>query len=383
MLCQRSDNVEPTRVVGRALITLGVTLATIGVLLVLIVLPLGSDDAASVVSRFPVFLQNAISRIPEGTPLLVVELPGAIAFAAGVALLKRGRRYFVATYRAGLLRPSENTILYLRPFVADKTPVPYTTPLDTWVLAGMFDMRVWTGLLLRLRGVTRYEEFIAYAFRRLGTLVTIGDPTEQLPQLGATRVYVPSSGSVGSVGTDAWQTEVAKQIACAKLILLHVGSSAGIRWEIERVIAVADPRRVVLCVYRPGKRKPGLRNLDSAHRSEVKTVWKEFREAHGAIFPHGLPETIGDGRFIKFDANWTAVPLQAKRGIIWFFPSRTGRLRRDTIDGTLVWLSWVMVPDRFARRLVRRLINFATCVIIFFAALILAVITLAPLISRS
>lgn len=370
---QPLENVEPSRLVGRALVTVGLMMAITGVLLFLIVLPLGSEDAASFVMRLPAFLQAAMSRIPEGTPLLVLAVPGPLTFVAGVALLKRGRRHLVATYHAGALRTRENALLYLRPFVADKSPIPYTTPLDFWVLAGFFDMRVLTGMWLRLRGVSRYEEFIACAFRRLGTLVTIGDPTERLPQLGGTRVYVPSSGSTGSAGEDAWKTEVNQQMAHAKLILLHVGFSEAVRWEIERVIAVADPQHVVLCVNPLGKRKAGFRNLvDSARRAEVSAVWREFRESCGAIFPRGLPETIGDARFVKFDANWTAEPVQVKRGLLWL---TTRRPRRDTIGGALSWLSWVMVPDRFARRLARRLINAASFFILV-VAVILAIIAL-------
>lgn len=378
---QPLDKVEPSHVVGRALVTVGLMMAITGLLLVLIVLPLGSEDAVSFVMRLPAFLQAAISRIPEGTPLLVLAVPGALTFIAGVALLKRGRRHLVVTYHAGAITTSENTLLYLRPFVADKSPIPFTTPLDFWVLAGVFDMRVWTGISLVLRGVSRYEEFIAYAFRRLGTLVTIGDPAERLPRLGGTRVYVPSSGSIGSAGGDAWKTEVNEQIAHAKLILLHVGPSEALRWEAETVVAIADPQRVVLCVNPLGKRKPSFRNLvDIARRAEVNIVWKEFKDARGAIFPRGLPETIGDARFVKFDANWTAEPLQAKRGLIWFLSLGTRRLRRDTIDGALVWLSWVMVPDRFARRLARRFINLATFIVL---VVLLATIALLVLISRS
>lgn len=377
-----STNVERSRLVGRALVTVGLVTATVGVLLALIVLPLGSDDAASFVARLPMFLQTAISLIPEGTPLWLLVITGVLMLFAGLALLKRGRRHFVGTYRPGELCASENTVLYLRPFVADTSPIPYTTPPDFFVLAGILDMRVWTGMLLRLRGVSRYEEFIAYAFRRLGTLVTIGDPTERLPQLGATRVYVASSGSVASAGEDAWKTEVTAEIARAKLVLLHIGFSEGLRWELETVVAVADPQRVVLCVNPLGKRKPGFRNIvDIARRAEVKIVWSEFRQANGAIFPRGLPETIGDARFVKFDANWTAEPLQAKRGLVWFLSLGSRRLRRDTIDGALAWLSWVMVPDRFGRRLVRRFINFATFLILF-AAAILALIPLLGLLAR-
>ena len=288
---------RPSRLIGSAFIVAGLLTATIGVLAVLIVLPLGDDDAVSFVMRLPTFLLILNSQVPEGTPLLFLMLPGLLTLFAGYALLKLGRRHLVATYPAGAIRASGDRLLYLRPFIADKSPIPITLPLD-FFLFGFFEMRVWTFTWLVMRGITRYEELIAYAFRRVGRLVTIGDPKERLPQLGASRVYAASSGSTGSAGEAPWKTAVAEQMAGARLILLHVGISDAIRWEIEAVVALADPQPVLLCVNPPGKRKTKLRGLDSALRAEVKAAWRQFRDACGTIFPQSLPETIGDARFV-------------------------------------------------------------------------------------
>jgi hypothetical protein len=195
------SNRRQSRLAGCALVAVGLLTAAIGVLAVLIVIPLGDDDASSFVMRLPKFLQLIISQVPVGTPLLLLTLPGTLTILAAYALLKLGRRHLVATYSPSMIRASGDTLLYLRPFIADKSPSPYVAPLD-FELLGLFDMQVWTGMWLYLQGITRYEELLAYAFRRVGMLVTIGDPKERLPQVGALRVYSTSSGAAGSASGD-------------------------------------------------------------------------------------------------------------------------------------------------------------------------------------
>jgi len=331
-----------------------------GLLAIFIVIPLGDADAASYLMRFPYFLQVIISRIPDGTPPQLLMLPGALIGFAGYVSIRRGRRHLVAASSAGGQLPGPDTILYLRPFVADRSPLPSLFTLDSFIF-GFFEKKPWIHSWLVLRGIARYEELIAYAFRRLGKIVTIGDPQERLPQLGAARMYAPS-GRPGSSGGAEWQTVVAEQIARAKLILLHVGISPGLHWEVETVIAAADPLRVLLCINPAGKLKNRIRNsIDPARRREADATWRVFREAHGALFPRGLPETLGDCRFVRFHADWTAIPVQVtKRRLAWFVPTRPRWPGRDTLDGVLAWLLWLMIPERLARRLARRTINAAT-----------------------
>ena len=45
-------------------------------------------------------------------------------------------------------------------------------------------------------------------------------------------------------------------------------------------------------------------------------------------------------------------------------PEKLARPQRDTIEGALDWLTWIMVPEPFLRRLSRRLVNAATLVLV-------------------
>jgi hypothetical protein len=326
----------------------------------------------------PEFLKIIIATVPEGTPILLLALPGALMTVAGYALVKRGRRHRVAVYEVGQPQVFSDpvSLLYLRPFVVDKSPAEYVrSPFRSLFLLPSL-LNKWDRTWLRLQvieGVTRHEELLAFAFRRVGTLITIGDPRESLPLLGAVRIYSALPDSTESVDEAAWKIEVERQIAAARLILLHIGTSEGIRWEVAKVVQIADPQRLVLCVNPPRKFKPGLSNLyHAALRAEIKDAWSRFRDTFEAVFPHGLPEVIGDARFISFDVNWTARPIQpTKRKIAWFIPGRNPDLSRKTIESALAWLTWMMVPEPFGRRFVRRSINYISYIIIIIAFILL------------
>jgi hypothetical protein len=362
------------------LMAIGIVAGIIGLLEILMVIPLGDEDAEWYFLLLPRFLLIVIATIPEGTPLLLLMLPGALMIMAGTILVKRGRRHLVATYEVSEPHVFRDPILYLRPFVADESPARFPPMLDLLFMQ-VFDKRSWALVRLGMQGVTRYEELLAYAFRRVGTFVALGDPKERLPLLGARRIYSEMPDSTESVDEEAWKIEVGRQIAGARLTLLHIGISKGIRWEIEKVVQIADPQRIVLCVNPAGKLKPRHRLSNATFRAEVRDAWTQFRHACGAAFPRGLPEIIGDACFVRFDADWTARPVQLpKRKIVWFIPGRNPDLSRETIESALAWLTWIIVPEPFGRRIARKCVNYVTFIVTFIVMLVLLLFAVAALI---
>ena len=228
--------------------------------------------------------------------------------------------------------------------------------------------RVRTWILLRVRLIDRYEELLAYAFNRVGTLITIGSPLENLPLLGAQRIYAAE---------ETWKGEVQRLAADAALVLLHVGSTRGVRWEIEHVVACCDPLRTVLCVNPAGKLTFSERLSWTLRRKRLRNTWMEFREACSAVFPNGLPAEVGEALFIRFDKSWNAMPLVLqRRKIAWFWSGKNPDLSRKTVDSTLLWLTWLLSPESIARGFAQFIINLAT-----FVACILAVIFIVSLLT--
>jgi hypothetical protein len=80
------------------------------------------------------------------------------------------------------------------------------------------------------------EQQLVRAFAEFGRLVAVGRPGEELPPAGALRVY-PG---------DDWQARVETLVGGAALVVVGAGPGAGLRWEVELVLRVHDPRRTVI-----------------------------------------------------------------------------------------------------------------------------------------
>ena len=357
----KSPHLHQQPALGYVLIVLGVVAVILGMGEAFMVRLLGEDDAQTYFEKLPAVVQTIVLAIvlevPEGTPLLVLMLPGLALAVTGFNIAQRGRRHLVATFEVSEPHAFTEPILYLRPFTADVSGVRSPS-----IFGSMFvHLSKWDLTWARVQwwpGVERYEELLAYAFRRVGTVVTLGDPREPLPLVGATRTYAVTPSAEGEPDDEAWRREVGAQIENARLVLLHIGSSEGLRWEIEQVIARADPGRVVLCVNPPpGKLTPSLYTWRRVQADALK-AWTEFREASGAAFPRGLPEAIGDTRFVRFDVDWTARLVERpQRKLFWLLPGGNPDLSRKTVEGALAWLAWMLVPESAGRRFIRRVVS--------------------------
>jgi TM2 domain-containing membrane protein YozV len=83
------------------------------------------------------------------------------------------------------------------------------------------------------------EQEMADILRRVGPVVAIGKPGEPLPQLGAARLYVTN---------EQWQRKVTELMSVAGLVVVRLGASAGVLWEVEQALAHLPRQRLVLAV---------------------------------------------------------------------------------------------------------------------------------------
>lgn len=146
-----------------------------------------------------------------GSPLLV----------AGIRLINRARRMRAAhTDTVSDAAPdSRAPVLFLRSFTDDtrNAAPPDLARINPFVMA------------------TREENLVA-ALQGIGPVIAIGRPGERLPPLGAQRLYV---------NHDAWQAKVTDLMVSARLVVLALGGSEGLWWEIEQAIARVPPTRLL------------------------------------------------------------------------------------------------------------------------------------------
>jgi hypothetical protein len=154
-------------------------------------------------------------------------------------LWRRGRRLAAVDANEQLKHDPRAPVLYLRSFQDDSELLEGTEifPVLSGAPSAKLEKR---GALARFLnrpppGQGRLEEVLARHVRGIGPFVAIGAPTEPLPELGAARAYFSD---------DTWQSAIIRWIDFAGLIILAVGPTKWIRWELDAII-----ERDALCKF--------------------------------------------------------------------------------------------------------------------------------------
>ena len=230
--------------------------------------------------------------------VVLFVLPSEVRFLGNILITVAGtgvaawialaRRHFTRSGESLLTLQSRPPILFLRQFSDD----------GAISIAGTLMSRrriSWRAFWYRT-----YEERFNWALRPIGPMIAIGRPDESLPALGAARIYV---------GDDAWQDKVKQLIEISQLVLLQIGETEGIRWEVQQIVGKVDPAKLILCL--PIDERNGERVQQ--HR------YQRFLELNASLFPVALPLTIEHAQFIYFERDWTPKllePKTANRGMI-------------------------------------------------------------------
>jgi hypothetical protein len=129
------------------------------------------------------------------------------------------------------------------------------------------------------------ESELAKLFSSLGPLLAVGRPQEILSYAGAARFQFDN---------DDWQQRVLELLSGARLVLIRAGKSDGLLWEIQAVVRLVEPEKVLLLI--PWGRRS----------------YHQFRSTIGGVFPSGLPTYAGKypkecflAGVVFFDNDWT------------------------------------------------------------------------------
>ncbi|MGZ6613099.1 MAG: hypothetical protein ACXVFQ_01540 [Solirubrobacteraceae bacterium] len=219
--------------------------------------------------------------------------PTAVLISVGLVLsgplLVRGRRLRAKGAEYALEQDERPPIVYLRPFESDRMQVVPS-------FRSRRRVRVFANTV-GLGGARKtYEQRLGAILSDVAPFVTIGDPTETLPRLGAQRLYATD---------EEWHRTVDDLLARGGTIILHVGDSPGLSWEVERIVALDEPERVILSLPLKADRKQSSREQRFAG----------FRARCGNDFPRGLPDRAGETQFLYFDSRWDSHRLEEPGGV--------------------------------------------------------------------
>ncbi len=184
------------------------------------------------------------------------------------------------------------------------------------------------------------EELLARTLGRFGPFVGIGKPGEDLPELGAERMYV---------GDGDWQAVVSELLhRPGSMAVIQAGETQGLRWELGKVGRGLHPEQVLLFV-------PFAIWLKGWKRA---AVYAEFRGWAEECLPTRLPDDLGASCFLYFTegkaGRWRAHILHptgelpedhslvrvfaALRGVTPLWPGSSGQLLRSALAVSLFFL---------------------------------------------
>jgi hypothetical protein len=259
-----SDGVRSARR-GRSIKLLGLSLTALALAINSVAWNL-SQEAHSKSSPIPVWGWWAIAEI---------------CFISAATLVRKGSRARMKGRRLGAneidlhsIASGQDFVLYLRPFRSDEalSSIGEAAP-------AMFN----TALVMSKR---TEEEQLREAVRPIGSLVAIGRPGEDVPYVGAMRGYLSA---------DDWQETVLRLMGTARLVMLGIGHSSSLIWELTQATRHLPPERLLLLI------------------TGDEDEYRAFCAAYASYFPRGLPSNppardpfISLKGAIYFAPDWTA-----------------------------------------------------------------------------
>src|SRR3990172_2856909 len=193
---------------------------------------------------------------------------GLIIFL-GIIMINKARKYAQKSADELLSEDKRPPVIYLRSFKDDRAAAA-PAALTNWFV------------------VYTEEEQLAHVLNDFGPCVAIGQPGEQLPDLGAARMYFAD---------DEGEEKVLEFLAASKLVVLRAGATPNFFWEVEQSAKMVSPENLIILV------------------PVSKKKYNEFRKNADQFFPEKLPDYVGSSIFsgktgslqgyIYFDKDWT------------------------------------------------------------------------------
>jgi hypothetical protein len=196
-------------------------------------LAFGAADLAFGPSLRTLELSLSADTAPNNVSV-VLALLGVVLIVAGGMAFRLARMWARAGAQQLRTRDQRPAILYLRSFEDDRLSLP-----TVWSARRPFLE------LFRLRGSEPFEEAVAWELEPYGPVVAVGRPGRSLASLGAAREYLPQ---------ERWRDEVAERMATAHAIVITLGDTEGLAWELGQIITAQHLSKTIF-VFPPMTRE--------------------------------------------------------------------------------------------------------------------------------
>ncbi|MFN0083796.1 MAG: hypothetical protein ACKVX9_00270 [Blastocatellia bacterium] len=199
---------------------------------------------------------------------------GRAVLYAALRLSRRARQYRAHPFER-LRSDKRPPILYLRPFSDD-----HEANLESYF-------------------PTTAEEKLVKRYKQDGPVVMIGEPADDIPVLGASRLYFED---------DLWRTGVLHLMSISSLVIIQAGFAPGLLWELGIFRRRFEPQKLILSFA-------AWSELDDWKRYLNYLRFKTYAED---LLGCKLPADIKTTSHFSFEADWTPKP---QSDFPWSIPS--------------------------------------------------------------
>ncbi|MEV6644234.1 hypothetical protein [Amycolatopsis sp. NPDC051371] len=162
-------------------------------------------------------------------PIVYMWLFGPIVFLSVSAIFRAASRRVQARDLETTLRNDPRPqVLYLRSFRDDRHAIPIHLSVYE-SLGQLFD---WSRK-------SRFEEVLVRRLWRHGPVLAVGRPGEKRAKLGAARLYYPE---------DAWQEPVRNLVASSALVVVTMGKTPSLGWELRTLRDLGALRKTIVVI---------------------------------------------------------------------------------------------------------------------------------------
>lgn len=183
------------------------------------------------------------------------------------------------------------------------------------------------------------EELLSLVLEDIGPVIAIGKPGERLPLIGATRIYCKD---------DDWQRNVERLMNISQLLVIHVGTSEGVTWEIETAAKTVGPNKLLI----------SLLYWQELEKNTLQERYRPFKKTAEVSMNHALPgknvilpEKINDAIFLTFNPDWTPrlikIPEWVKVIFYFSFPTQLRETLRPVLKENGLKLGWFRTSIAF------------------------------------
>ncbi len=208
-------------------------------------------------------------------PALEKQIRNAVFWAGGAL--------FVWTKRKHALRGASMREIDQRP------PVLLLRSFDDDMLVLQKGARYSSSTNLHRKGMT-FERVVEDHLSPFGPFIGIGRPEEPLSPLGAARDYVPDT---------VWQDEVQQRIRDASVVVLIIGTSQGLAWELWRLRDLGQLHKLIL-LFPPADdlviRWQTLRGHDRASETPILPDEVQPERTLAVIYADDLTPIVVEGK---------------------------------------------------------------------------------------